>query len=87
MNEMKPISNFRNNLYRVAIILLLAYAAFSTAMKDLDRLQELAGNVQSATTNGLGGLAEGLFRHQIFGRMALKWPRHRKPTPGPSLPA
>lgn len=58
MNEMKPISNFRNNLYRVAIILLLAYAAFSTAMKDLDRLQELAGNVQSATTNGLGGLAK-----------------------------
>ena len=57
MNEMKPISNFRNNLYQVAIILLLAYAAFSTAMKDLDRLQELAGNVQSATTNGLGGLA------------------------------
>jgi Arc/MetJ-type ribon-helix-helix transcriptional regulator len=57
MNEMKPISNFRNNLYQVAIILLLAYAAFSTAMKDLDRLQELAGNVQSATANGLGGLA------------------------------
>ena len=58
MNEMKPISNFRNNLYRVAIILLLAYAAFSTAMKDLDRLQAIAGNVQSATTNGLGGLAK-----------------------------
>jgi hypothetical protein len=58
MDEMKPISNFRNNLYRVAIILLLAYAAFSTAMKDLDRLQELAGNVQSATTNGFDGLAK-----------------------------
>jgi hypothetical protein len=57
MNEMKPISNFRNKLYQVAIILLLAYAAFSTAMKDLDRLQEVAGNVQSATANGLGGLA------------------------------
>lgn len=57
MNEMKPISNFRNNLYRVAIILLLAYAAFSTAMKDLDRLQEVAGNLQSATVNGVGGLA------------------------------
>ena len=58
MNEMKPISNFRDNLYRVAIILLLAYAAFSTAMKDLDRLQELAGSVQSATTSGWGSLAK-----------------------------
>ncbi len=58
MNEMKPISNFRNNLYQVAIILLLAYAAFSSAMKDLDRLQEVAGNVQSATASGLGGLAK-----------------------------
>ncbi|MDQ3473791.1 MAG: hypothetical protein M3447_08650 [Acidobacteriota bacterium] len=57
MNEMKPISNFRNNLYQVAIILLLAYAAFSTAMKDLDRLQAVAGNVQSATANGISGLA------------------------------
>lgn len=57
MKEMKPISNFKNNLYQVAIILLLAYAAFSTAMKDLDRLHEVAGNVQSATSNGLGGLA------------------------------
>ncbi len=58
MNEMKPISNFRNNLYQVAIILLLAYAAFTSAMKDLDRLQEVAGNVQSATTTGLGSLAK-----------------------------
>lgn len=57
MNEMKPISNFRNNLYQVAIILLLAYAAFSTAMKDLDRLRQVAGDVQSATASGLGGLA------------------------------
>lgn len=58
MNEMKPISNFKNNLYKVAIILLLAYAAYSTAMKDLDRLQEVAGNVESATTAGLGSLAK-----------------------------
>ena len=58
MNEMKPISNFRNNLYQVAIILLLAYAAFTSAMKDLDRLQEVAGNLQSATTTGLGSLAK-----------------------------
>lgn len=58
MNEMKPISNFKNNLYQVAIVLFLAYAAFSTVMKDLDRLQEIAGNVQAATTNGLGGLAK-----------------------------
>jgi len=58
MNEMKPISNFRNNFYQVAIILLLAYAAFSSAMKDLDRLQEVAGNVQSATASGWGGLAK-----------------------------
>lgn len=57
MKEMKPISNFRNKLYQVAIILLLAYAALSTAMKDLDRLQEIAGNMQSVTANGLGGLA------------------------------
>jgi hypothetical protein len=57
MNEMKPISNFRNNLYQVAIILLLAYAAFSTAMKDLDRLRQVAGEVQSAAVTGLGGLA------------------------------
>lgn len=58
MNEMKPISNFKNNLYQVAIILLLAYAAFSSAMKDLDRLQQVAGNVQTATANGLGELAK-----------------------------
>ncbi len=58
MKEMKPISNFKNNLYQVAIILLLAYAAFSTAMKDLDRLQEVAGNVQAATSAGLGSLAK-----------------------------
>lgn len=58
MKEMKPISNFKNNLYQVAIILLLAYAAFSTAMKDLDRLQEVAGNVQAATSTGLGSLAK-----------------------------
>lgn len=57
MNEMKPISNFRNNLYRVGIILLLAYAAFSTAVKDLDRLQEVAGNLKSASVNGMGSLA------------------------------
>lgn len=66
MNEMKPISNFRNNLYQVAIILLLAYAAFSTAMKDLDRLQEIAGTVQSATANGLGGLARVYSATQSF---------------------
>ena len=58
MKEMKPISNFKNNLYQVAIILLLAYAGFSTAMKDLDRLQEVAGNVQAATSAGLGSLAQ-----------------------------
>ncbi|HEU4479381.1 MAG TPA: hypothetical protein VFR80_12755, partial [Pyrinomonadaceae bacterium] len=58
MKEMKPISNFKNNLYQVAIILLLAYAAFSTAMKDLDRLQEVAGQVQTATSIGLGSLAK-----------------------------
>jgi hypothetical protein len=58
MNEMKPISNFKNKLYQVAIILLLAYAAFSTAMRDLDRLQAIAGNVQTATADGLGGLAK-----------------------------
>jgi hypothetical protein len=58
MNEMKPISNFKNNLYKVAIILLLAYAAFSSAMKDLDRLQEVAGNVHAATADGLGSLAK-----------------------------
>ena len=58
MNEMKPISNFKNNLYQVAIILLLAYAAYSSAMKDLDRLLQVAGSVQVATTNGLGGLAK-----------------------------
>ena len=58
MNEIKPISNFRNNLYQVAIILLLAYAGFSTAMKDLDRLQAVVGDVQSATAHGWGGLAK-----------------------------
>lgn len=58
MNEMKPISNSRNNMYKVAILLLLAYAAFSSAMKDLNRLQEVAGNVQEITSDGLGGLAK-----------------------------
>src|SRR4026207_1822051 len=61
MNEMKPISNFKNNLYKVAIILLLAYAAVSTAMKDLDRLQEFAGSVHAATADGLGSLARVYF--------------------------
>lgn len=58
MNEMKPISNSRSNMYKFAIILLLAYAAYSSAMRDLDRLQEVAGNVQQVTSGGLGGLAK-----------------------------
>lgn len=58
MNEMKPISNSHNNIYKIAIILLLAYAAYSSAMKDLSRLQEVAGNVQAMTSEGLGGLAK-----------------------------
>ncbi|HKR60328.1 MAG TPA: hypothetical protein VJS64_11395 [Pyrinomonadaceae bacterium] len=58
MNEMKPISNSKSKLYQVAIILLLAYAAISTAMRDLDRLQGVAGTVQTATTDGLGHLAK-----------------------------
>ena len=56
MNEMKPISNFKNKLYQVAVILLLAYAALATAMKDLNRFQEVAGNVQTVTADGLGTL-------------------------------
>ena len=58
MNEMKPISNSRNNMYKVAIILLLAYAAYSSAMRDLDRLHEVAGEVHQVTSQGLGGLAK-----------------------------
>ena len=58
MNEMKPISNSRNNMYKVAIILLMAYAAFSSAMKDLNRLHEVAGEVHQFTSQGLGGLAQ-----------------------------
>lgn len=58
MNEMKPISNSRNNMYKVAIILLLAYAAYSSAMKDLNRLHEVASEVHQVTSQGLGGLAK-----------------------------
>ena len=58
MNEMKPISNSRNNLYKVAIILLLAYAAFSSAMKDLNRLHEVAGEVHQLTSQGIDGVAK-----------------------------
>ena len=58
MNEMKPISNSRNNMYKVAIILLLAYAAYSSAMRDLNRLHEVAGEVHQFTSQGLGGLAK-----------------------------
>lgn len=56
MNEMKPISKSHNNIYRVAIILLLAYAALSAAMKDLNRLQEVAGEVHQYTSLGVEGL-------------------------------
>ena len=58
MNEMKAISNSRNNLYKVAIILLLAYAAFSSAMKDLNRLHEVAGEVHQLTSQGIDGVAK-----------------------------
>lgn len=58
MNEMKPISNSRNNMYKVAIILLLAYAAYSSAMRDLNHLHEVAGEVHQFTSQGLGGLAK-----------------------------
>jgi hypothetical protein len=56
MTEMKPISNSRSKAYKVAIILLVAVAAYSSAMKDLNRLQELAGNIHEFTTELLGGL-------------------------------
>ncbi len=58
MNEMKPISSSRNNIYKVAIILLLAYAAFSSAMKDLNRLHEVAGEVHQLTSQGIDGVAK-----------------------------
>lgn len=66
MNEMKPISNSRNNMYKVAIILLLAYAAYSSAMKDLNRLHEVAGEVHQFTSQGLGGLAKVYFATRSF---------------------
>jgi hypothetical protein len=58
MNEMKPISNSRDNVYKVAIILLLAYAAYSSAVRDLNHLHEVAGEVHQFTSQGLGGLAK-----------------------------
>lgn len=87
MNEMKPISNSRNNMYKVAIILLLAYAAFSSAMKDLNRLQEVAGNVQEITSDGLGGLAKvySATRSLAEGPQLARGPEAGTPTESPRI--
>lgn len=57
MIENKPISKSRDTVYRVVIILIMAVAAYSSAMKELNRLQEVAGSVHEFTSAGLGGLA------------------------------
>lgn len=56
MTEIKPISSSRSKSYKVAIILLVSVAAYSSAMKDLNRLQELAGNIHEVTADLLSGL-------------------------------
>ncbi len=57
MIENKPISKSRDTLYKVVIILIVAVASYSSAMKELNRLQEVAGSVHEFTSEGLGGLA------------------------------
>lgn len=57
MIENKPISKSRDTLYKVVIILIVAIAAYSSAMKELNRLQEVAGSLHYFTSEGLGGLA------------------------------
>lgn len=57
MIEMKPISKSRDTIYKVAIILIGAVAAYSNAIKELNRLQELVGSVQQFTSAGREGLA------------------------------
>lgn len=56
MNELKPISKSRNALYKAVIILLVAVAAYSSAVKDLNRLHELAGGLHEITSAWFGGL-------------------------------
>lgn len=58
MTENKPISKSRDTVYRVVIILIVAVAAYSNAMKELNRLQEMMGGAHEFTETGLGGLAK-----------------------------
>jgi len=51
MNENKEPEN---RAYKVTLILLVGLAAFSTAMKDLNRLQEMVSSVQEFTSQWRG---------------------------------
>jgi hypothetical protein len=51
MNETKVPEN---RAYKVTLILLVGLAAFSTAMKDLNRLQEMVSSVQEFTSQWRG---------------------------------
>lgn len=50
MNDIKP----ENKAYKVTLILLVGLAAFSTAIKDLNRLQEMVGSLQEFTSQRPG---------------------------------
>lgn len=52
--EMKNSKVPENRAYKVTLILLLGLAAFSTAMKDLNRLQELVSSAQEFTNQWRG---------------------------------
>ncbi|MGI8899249.1 MAG: hypothetical protein ACR2IB_12745 [Pyrinomonadaceae bacterium] len=51
MNEIKVPEN---RAYKVTLILLVGLAAFSTAMKDLNRLQEMVSSIQEFTSQWRG---------------------------------
>ncbi len=58
MNENKAISKSRDALYRLVITLIVAVAAYSNLVKEVNHVQEVFGNAQQATSQGLGSLAK-----------------------------
>jgi hypothetical protein len=54
VTEMNRNRSSEKTGYKIILILLIAFAALSNAMKDLNRLQELASSLQEVTSEWLG---------------------------------
>ena len=54
VKEMNETKVPENRAYKVTLILLVGLAAFSTAMRDLNRLREMVGSVQEFTSQWRG---------------------------------